>query len=294
MRRTVKHYLLPFLLVAASLPAASAETRYQIEQMKDNVYRFSAGHYRSVFMVTEAGIFATDPIDAEAASWLRDELAERFADAPIRYVAYSHNHIDHTRGGRELAPPQAPIISHRLAREDLLRTRADTRLPDVVFDQELSVHLGGSDVHLRYHGTNNGRGSVSMSFMPANVLYVVDWIVLGRMPYKDLKGYDIHGMINSTREVLETDFDLLIGGHAEAGTRQDVEHYLGYLEALYAAVRDGMLQGKSLDQLKQDIRLDKYKDLAMYEEWLPLNIEGVYRTLNDQSYFDMRSDISPE
>ncbi|WP_323846524.1 hypothetical protein [Microbulbifer magnicolonia] len=28
--------------------------------MKDNVYRFSVGHYRSAFMVTDAGIFLTD------------------------------------------------------------------------------------------------------------------------------------------------------------------------------------------------------------------------------------------
>jgi hypothetical protein len=29
----------------------------------------------------------------------------------------------------------------------------------------------------------------------------------------------------------------------------------------------------------------------MYEEWLPLNVAGVYETLIDQSYFDLRPDI---
>ncbi|WP_106476938.1 MBL fold metallo-hydrolase [Phytohalomonas tamaricis] len=288
MRRS---WLLLLLLTVLVTSPARAEPQYQIEQMKDNVYRLTAGHYRSVFMVTDAGIFLTDPINDNAAAWLRDELDQRFSDTPIRYVAYSHNHFDHTYGGQEFAAEGVTFISHRLAREDLVRTRAETQIPDLVFDDTMSVYLGDSEVRMHYHGTNNGRGSVSMTFEPAGVLYVVDWIVLGRMPYKDLKGYDIHGMIDSTREVLNMDFDLLVGGHANAGTREDVEHYLGYLEALYAAVRDGMLQGKSLETLQEEIHLDDYSDLAIYEEWLPLNIAGVYRTLNDSSYMDMRSDL---
>ena len=112
------------------------------------------------------------------------------------------------------------------------------------------------------------------------------------MPYKDLPGYDIHGMIRSTREVLDqAPFELFIGGHADAGGRADVARYLGYLEALYTAVRDGMLDGKTLATLQAEVRLDAYSDLRMYEAWLPLNVAGVYRTLIDMSYFNFRPDI---
>jgi len=115
--------------------------------------------------------------------------------------------------------------------------------------------------------------------------------VLGRMPYKDLPGYDIHGMIASTQAVLEGPrFDLFIGGHGEAGTRADVKRYLAYLEALYGAVRDGMLAGKTKAELQDEIRLPKYSDLRMYEEWLPMNVAGVYDTLMDMSYFHARPD----
>ncbi len=131
-----------------------------------------------------------------------------------------------------------------------------------------------------------------MRFLPANVLFVVDWIVLGRMPYKDLPGYDIHGMIESTRAGLEGPrFDLFISGHGETGTRADVKRYLAYLEDLYAAVRNGMLAGKTKKQLQNDIRLPAYSDLRMYEEWLPMNVAGVYDTLVDMSYFNQRSDL---
>jgi len=277
--------------LALLLPLSAAAQDYRVERMKDNVYRVTAGTYRSVFMVTDEGLFLTDPISREAATWLREELEQRF-DVPIRYLAYSHNHVDHTMGGDVLAGEGVTVVAHEDAAADLRRTRVPTALPDVTFREETTITLGDSRVELRYYGPNNGRGSVSMRFLPANVLFVVDWIVLGRMPYKDLPGYDIHGMIASTRAVLDgPKFDLFIGGHAEAGTRADVKRYLAYLEALYAAVRDGMLAGRTKAQLQENIRLPEYSDLRMYDEWLPMNVAGVYDTLVDMSYFNARPDL---
>ncbi|WP_202436464.1 MULTISPECIES: MBL fold metallo-hydrolase [Vibrio] len=271
--------------------AAEGQSRYTIEQMKGNVYRFTAGHYRSVFMVTKQGILVTDPINPSAASWLKQELKKRY-HLPIRYMIYSHNHVDHSLGGDKLADADTIVVGQELAAEDMKFTQLPTRLPDVTFGDHLHIKLGDSDVELKYYGVNNGRGNVSMHFMPANVMFVVDWVVLGRMPYKDLQGYDIQGMIDSTEALLNgPKFDLLVGGHAEAGDRKDVEHYLGYLKALYAKVRDGMLAGKDLKTLQKEITLPEYSNLKMYKQWLPENIAGVYRTLIDQSYFNFRPDI---
>lgn len=273
---------------------AEETTTYKIEHMKDNVYRFTFGHYHSVFMVTKEGLFLTDPISKKAASYLRNELTNRF-NVPIRYLAYSHNHVDHILGGQILADKGVTVVAHAYAAEDIEFTRIPTAIPNLTFHERLIIELGDSLVELRYHGPNNGRGSISMRFMPANVLYVVDWIVIGRMPYRDLLGYDINGMIRSTREVLASEpFDLFIGGHADTGTRKDVERYLRYLEAIYGAVRDGMLAGKTLKTLQSEIRLPEYADLRMYEEWLPLNVAGVYKTLVEMSYFNFRPDIDVE
>jgi glyoxylase-like metal-dependent hydrolase (beta-lactamase superfamily II) len=277
------------MLMAMAWPPAAAED-YKLEPVRGNVYRFSAGHYHSVSMVTDEGIVVADPINAEAAAWLRKELARRF-NRPIRFVIYSHNHPDHIYGGESLDDGKAQFVAHRLARKDLIRTKARTRIPDIVFKDEMSLHLGDSRVRLRYHGPNNGLGSISMLFEPAGVLHVVDWITLGRLPWKDLQGYDINGMINSTHDVLDMDFAVFVGGHGDVGSKQDVRRYLGYLEALYGEVRDGMLAGMDLRTLQRSIHLEKYRDLKMHREWLPLNIEGVYRTLADQSYLLMRPDV---
>ena len=263
---------------------------YYITQIKDNLYRYSSDTHHAVFVVTDEGIALTDPFSYQAATWLKQELKTRF-NKPVRYVIYSHSHHDHIYGGQVFDEPEVTFISHQWARDDLLATQANTTIPNLVFNDEMTLHLGDTAIHLRYHGPNNGRGSISMNFMPQRVLHVVDWVVLGRMPYKNLPGYDIRGMINSTKDVLTMDFDLFVGGHAEMGNKQAIHRYLDYIEQLYAAVLTGMQQGKSLETLQQEIRLDEFNHLAMYEEWLPMNIEGVYQDLIDQSYLHLRPDL---
>lgn len=277
------------LIVAAlSLPAVAAN--YSITQIKDNLYRYSSGTHHAVFVVTDEGIALTDPISYEGASWLKQELKKRF-NQPVRYVIYSHSHHDHVYGGQVFDELGVTFIAHEWARDDLLATKADTAIPNLVFNDELTLHIGDTQIDLRYHGPNNGKGNISINFPQHRVLHVVDWVVLGRMPYKNLPGYDIRGTINSTRDVLAMDFDLLIGGHADMGNKDDVRDYLNYLEQLYTAVLEGMRAGKSLETLQQEIRFDDYSHLAMYEEWLPLNIEGVYNDLSNQSYLLLRPEL---
>ena len=249
----MKKRFLPLLFLATCLPllfiydAMAAD--YRIENVSSNIYRVINDRHRSVFAVTEAGIILTDPMNDAAAKWLKQELETRF-DKPVRYVIYSHNHSDHVYGARAFEAPGVDFIAHELARQDLVRTRADTVIPNLTFDDEMTVTLGNTTVNLRYHGANDGRGSISMHFIPANVVHVVDWIVIGRMPWQKLWSYDIQGMINSTRDVLKLDFDVFVGGHADVGDKTDVRQYLAYLEALYSAVVDGIHRGLSLKAMQ--------------------------------------------
>lgn len=249
----------------------------------DGLYRYSAGTHHSMVWVTEDGVLVVDPLSREAATRLKAEIAGRF-DQPLRYVVYSHNHFDHSYGGEVLREPGVTFVSHELARRDMVDTRADTELPDLTFRDELKIYLGGETLHLRYHDSNNGLGNVSFLWVERKLLFVVDWIVVGRMPYKDLPGYDINGMIRSTEEALAFDWDRFVGGHAEIGGRNEVRRYLRYLVALRDQVLDGMIAGKELSTLKEEIKLEEFSDFVNFQDWLPLNIEGVYRHLADRSY----------
>ena len=72
------------------------------------------------------------------------------------------------------------------------------------------------------------------------------------------------------------DFDILAPGHGPLGTRQDVTEHRRYFDDLHGAVLAAARQGQTVEQMKQSIKLEKYRDWAQYEAWLPLNIEGMY------------------
>jgi hypothetical protein len=52
-----------------------------------------------------------------------------------------------------------------------------------------------------------------------------------------------------------------------------------YIEELRDHVQAAMDAGQSLDEIQQSVKMENYQNLFMYEQFLPLNIEGMYTHL---------------
>ena len=53
-----------------------------------------------------------------------------------------------------------------------------------------------------------------------------------------------------------------------------------YLEDLRAEVLRHVREGKSLDETRQLVKLPRYEKWTNYQQWLPLNVEGMYRYMS--------------
>jgi glyoxylase-like metal-dependent hydrolase (beta-lactamase superfamily II) len=106
----------------AAAPAAPPPER-ALTQIKGDVYRYQNNQHFGVVLVTDEGIVVADPINREAAEWLKGELAQRFPGKPVKYVLYSHHHFDHVAGGG--AFPEARVIAHADVRKNLAPPAAD-------------------------------------------------------------------------------------------------------------------------------------------------------------------------
>ena len=60
---------------------AQEDAKRSITQISGDLYRFQNNFHYSVFLVTPEGIIATDPINADAATWLKVELQKRFGQS---------------------------------------------------------------------------------------------------------------------------------------------------------------------------------------------------------------------
>ena len=272
--RSVKTVAMFVLASFGGVLWAQDEVKREITQVAGDLYRFQNQFHYSVFLVTPAGIIATDPIDEEAANWLKNELDTRFGQ-PVKYLIYSHDHRDHIAGGQVFAET-ATVVAHEKAKSTIIGEKRPTAVPDLTFSDAMAIELGGKTVELTYVGRGHSDNMIVMRFPEERALFAVDFISVKRLPYMNLSDSYFPDWIEAIKVVEALDFDILVPGHGPIGEKADARDHREYLEDLYGAVLAEARVGTSLEAMQKTIKLEKYKDWGRYDEWLPLNIEGVY------------------
>ena len=117
----------------------------------ENVYVFRYQNHQSMFVVTPAGVIATDPISygrPEAAKAYLEEI-QKITKAPVKYLIYSHHHYDHIAGGKVFKDAGAVVIAHTKAKERLAVLKGkDIVLPDRTISNKDAIKLGGTTLGL--------------------------------------------------------------------------------------------------------------------------------------------------
>ena len=103
-----------------------------ITHIAGDLYRFQNNFHFSVFLVTPEGLIATDPINAEAVTWLEAEIDKRL-DRPIKYLILSHDYADRSSAGEVIADTTTLFAVDFISIRRLpFRTLADSYYPDWV------------------------------------------------------------------------------------------------------------------------------------------------------------------
>src|SRR5262245_23537406 len=185
MSRTVSLIAGAALLAAGVALVAHAQqpSRPPFETTKvegtENVYIFRAGNHQSMFVVTSAGVIATDPIGygrPQMVSTYIDEI-KKVSNRPIKYVIYSHHHFDHIAGGKPFKELGATFVAHKRAKERLVGLKdPHTVIPDETMDRSKTIKLGDTTLDLTYTGLNHSDSSIVMRLPREKVLFAVDFI----------------------------------------------------------------------------------------------------------------------
>jgi glyoxylase-like metal-dependent hydrolase (beta-lactamase superfamily II) len=245
----------------------------------NNVYIFRAGNHQSMFIVTTAGVIATDPIGygrPQMVSTYVDEIKKVANNQPIKYVVYSHHHFDHIAGGKPFKDAGATFVSHRRAKDRLEAIKdPHTVLPDETIDNQRTLKLGDTTLELTYVGLNHSDSSIVMRLPKEKILFAVDFIPVGSLSGRGMiDSYPIEWE-DSLKKVLAMDWEKLIPGHPGApggrlGTKQDAQDVLTFLQETSAAVKAEAQAGKCWDTVEKEMKLPKYESWPGYEQALPM------------------------
>lgn len=282
--------------IAATMPLA-AQAQAPAQQLPysttkvdgtDNVYIFRYQGHQSMFVVTKAGVIATDPISERrpAAAKAYIEEIRKITQAPIKYVIYSHSHYDHIAGGKPFKDLGARFIAHKNAKARIVELKPDdVVVPDEVVDQKKVIALGGTTLELLYLGKNHSDSTLVMRLPKEKIIFTVDWVPLSGVPFRGLADTYLPDLEVGLKKLAALDFDRLIPGHPgpggkQLGSKEDVTNQIAYLQDLSAAVKKAVSENKSYADAQKEIKLPKYEKWGGYEAFLGMNIERYYDYFN--------------
>lgn len=118
--------LLTTVASAAQTPRAPGASP-SISPIRGDLYQAQDGDQLTVFLIGTDGILLGDPLNVAFATWLRDELAMRFPNRPVRTVVQTSHLLERAAGGKVFKDAGATIMGHRRFNEAL--QDAGKRLP---------------------------------------------------------------------------------------------------------------------------------------------------------------------
>jgi glyoxylase-like metal-dependent hydrolase (beta-lactamase superfamily II) len=169
--------------------------------------------------------------------------------------------------------------------------QVDIHPPDILYSERMTLKLGGSTVELIFPGLNHSDDATVMYFPEERVVFATEFLAdaLVTDNIRSLPSacgpFDYHPLsewIRSYRTVEALDFDIVAPGHGDVFEKAGVTETRQFFEDLVAAVSAGMAAGIPLEELKETILLEDYKDWENYERLRARNIEAAY--LNLQLY----------
>jgi glyoxylase-like metal-dependent hydrolase (beta-lactamase superfamily II) len=234
-----------------------------------------------------AGVFSDAAVVAHASAIKMLEGPADSAPLPPNIIASDKN-SDGKLQQAELAQPMAAAFSTIdknadggvSARELFLYQYVDVKKPTQTFSTPVhKVSLGGKTVEMHSIKSSHGPDLTFVYFPADKILFVVDVISMGRMPFGNLPGYDEAETYATIDRALAFDANIVAGGHGITGTDADLEAVRTNLKELRQGVQAGINAGQSLEQIQASLTLDKYKGWINYSTARTQNIAGMYAYL---------------
>lgn len=282
-----------------------SEKQVSFTQLSENAWAYTAeGDPNSGVIIGERGCVV---VDATATPAMARELIRRIrglTDKPIKYVVLSHYHAVRVLGASAyFAEGAQEIIASRGTWEMIVeRGEADMKSeierfprlfqdvgsipgltwPTMVFDHELTLHLGDVEVELMHIGPGHTKGD-TIAWIPAQrVCFSGDLVEYNAGVYTgdaQLKEWP------DTLEKLRTlGAEKLVPGRGPALTNASdcnkaIDYTKKWVTDLFAVAKAGVASNKSLKEVFADTRkvMDPvFGNVFIYEHCLPFDVSRAY------------------
>jgi cyclase len=292
----------PLALLTGFVMAGAANAQDlgpQIKKLSDGVYVYVGKNFNSNcgIVLTNDGIVLIDsghnPTDSRAVL----DAVKKLTAMPVRFLIDTEPHNDHTTGHFVFAPPAVIIAaegageSMRGARrnvpdriEKLAATSPEMQAalegykfitPDIEYHDRMTLYVGERTFELMYLKGVHSEADTAIWLPKERVLFsasafVHDQINIFR-PF-----VTIPNILAAGKMLKSLNPEQVVPGHGIPGTVQIFEDGEKYYALLVDRVTTMVAAGKSLDEIKKDLRMPEYASWASQDR-MPTNIDAAYR-----------------
>ncbi|MBI1885376.1 MAG: MBL fold metallo-hydrolase [Chloroflexi bacterium] len=256
----------------------------QVQPVAEGVY-FARGFSNAGWVITDDGVVVIDTAGGPASRLLLEEI-RKTTDKPVRYLIYTHGHVDHTLGAQVFDEDGlCRVIAHEMVAERFRKYeklnehtnrinalqfhlpippdfRPRFRYPDLAYHEHYSFQLGGRNIDL-FHGRGETDDATVIHVPDANVVFSGDFLIgvlpnLGN-PFKVVRFE--REWFETLERVQQIDPAAVCPGHGNRAhlgreqVREVLSHNIEALRYLHDEVCRRLNEGETLDRMVAEVRL---------------------------------------
>ena len=290
-----------FLSIAFAALAYSQELPPNIKKIKEGIYVYVGNNFNSNcgIVVTQEGVVLIDSGHNPTDSLRILDAVKKISPLPIRFLIDTEPHPDHTTGHFVFSPP-ATVIAHEGATESMINREKETpgRIeklagvapemrkalegyrfvpPQIEYREKMTLNLGERTFELLYLKGVHSEADSAVWLPQERVLFSASGIVVDQ--FNILRPFvTIPDILAASKMMKALNPEIVVPGHGTPGTVKIFDDTEKYYALLVERVGKMAGEGKSLDEIKKELKMPEYDHWATKERF-PTNVEAAYKVV---------------
>ena len=268
-------------------------------KVKDGIYVYAAkdGNSTCSVVLTQEGPVVIDACQRPPDTHRLMAGIKKLTDKPVRFVIDTEVHNDHTFGHWVFSPPAVVINAEGAG--DAMRKGFDPKrietlsaesaemaeavkgykmiVPQLEYRNRMTINLGVRTFELYYLKNVHSEADTAVWLPKDRVLFAASAAnvksIINLRPF--VRFQDV---LASYKLMKSLSPEIVVPGHGAVSTTKIFDEYEGFYNLLMKRVGEMAAQGKSLDQIKKELKLPEYADWAGQNN-LPQNITVAYESV---------------
>jgi cyclase len=299
MFRRIAVPLLLTMLLSGTMKAQDTP-KITVTKLTDHIYRLSTqqSNYttNTLAFVGDDGVLLVDTQSEEDAEALK-EVVDSFGKGAPKYIINTHRHVEHI-GGNAIFGDTPVIIAHELlptklrSGSFLFSEYPPATFPDITVSDSISLYFNGERIRIIAIPGSHDDNEIIVHFTGSKVVHLSSLVNGFNFPSVDHDGVVLKfpDCVARAMSLLPHDV-IIVSGHNDNGTWDDLGTYHDMLIKTMAIVKNGLDAGKDVATLQREKVLDEWKAYAgsyvSVDDW----IEELAKGFENQSSKDNRPTI---